>query len=63
MNRDIMLESKQMVWDIKEHLKKWVEKNKTETNYIAMTPIENFIRQKKRVPKHPFLILFIIFLF
>ena len=48
MTKDIMLESKQMVWDIKEHLKKWVEKNKTETNYIAMTPIENFIRQIKR---------------
>ena len=48
MNRDFMSESKQMVWGIKEHLKKWVEKNKTETNYIAMTPIENYISQIKR---------------
>ena len=43
-----MLESKQMAWGIREHLKKWIEKNKTETNYIAMAPIENFIRQIKR---------------
>ena len=48
MTKDFMSESKQMVWGIRDHLKKWVEKNKTETNYIAMSPIENFIRQIKR---------------